>query len=149
MPNEDMRRYQLPIIPEPQTEPEMLEDEGEEQPEQEQPRESEGKTVWVGAPDAPGQTDDGISDLFNVDSENDTADLVSVDIDRDIIDANEETGDLSDLVEVSEEDILGDEETGQVPLDWKPDAPRGRVLPKYRRTSLRYTPPTSLGGVSG
>jgi len=105
--------------------------------------------IWVGAPDAPRQASDGISDLFEVPTEDDTSDLVSVDIERDIIDANEETGDLSDLVEVSEEDILGDEETGQVPLEWKPDVPRRRVLPRYRRVPARYVPPTRAGGVGG
>jgi len=113
------------------------------------PPSSEGKTVWVGAPDAPGQANDGISDLFEVPTEDDTSDLVSVDIERDIIDANEDTGDLSDLVEVSKEDILGDEETGQVPLEWKPDVPRRRVSPRYRRVPTRYVPPTSAGGVGG
>jgi len=66
---DDLRRYQPPTIPEP-PEPEMLEDEGEEQP-----RESEGKTVWVGAPDAPRQASDGISDLFETGSIDESDDL--------------------------------------------------------------------------
>ena len=100
------------------------------------------KWDWVGSPSRPEaqEESDGISDLFRVDSDDDTSDLISVDLEKDIID-----GDLSDLTEVSEEDILGDGETGQVPLDYKPDTPRRRVLPRYRRTPTRYTPPTSLG----
>jgi len=129
-------------IPEPvePSEPEMLEDEGEEQPE-----DKKGGWEWVGSPDRPEaqKASDGISDLFEVDSDDDTSDLVSVDLEKDIIDGN-----LDDLTEVSEEDILGDEETGQVPLNYRPDAPRKRVVPRSRRGVVtRYVPPTSTRGV--
>lgn len=115
------------------------------------PVQSGSKWNWIGSPDRPEaqKTEDGISDLFEVgDDLTDTQDLISVDIEKDILDAGPE-GDLSDLVEVSEEDILGDEETGQIPLDYKPDAPRRRVSPSYRRATPRYIPPTSMGGMSG
>jgi hypothetical protein len=105
---------------------------------------------WIGSPDREEaqESSDGISDLFEVDGDmTDTQDLVSVDIERDILDAGPD-GDLSDLVEVSDEDIMGDEETGQIPLDYKPDLPRRKTLPRYRRSLPRYEPPTSLGGLS-
>ena len=119
------------------------------QPEQEftepPPQEGTGETVWIGAPDAPRQASDGISDLFDPGTEDDTSDLVSVNFEEDIIDANPETGDLSDLVDVSEDDVLGDEETGQMPLNYRP-APQ-QVRRVQRRTSpSRYTPPTSVRG---
>jgi len=133
-------------------EPEMLEDEGEEQPEREQPQEdSKPGWSWIGSPDRPEAKEhsDGVSDLFEVPAEDDLSDLISVDIERDVIDGN-----LDDLTEVSEEDILGDEETGQVPLEYEPDVPRRKPLPRYRRTPPRYVPPryvppTSAGGTGG
>jgi len=140
MPNEDLRKFYpegyrplpLPAVPAP--EPEILEDEGREQP-----QEGEGKTVWVGAPDAPRQASDGISDLFEVDTdaeEADVDDLVDVDYEKDILDANE-NGDLEDLVDVSQEDIIG--RAPQPKL-------RYRVVPRARRP-IRYIPPTSMRGV--
>ena len=120
----------------------LSEEEAQEQLESEQG----GKWQWVGDSNRPEaqKVSDGISDLFEVDSNDDTSDLVSVDLERDIID-----GDLSDLTEVSEEDILGDDETGQVPLEYKPDMPKRRVLPRYRRLPQRYVPPTSMQGLGG
>ena len=143
MPNDNTGSYP-PIVPSPVPPPDESADEVEEQPQETQ--EGESKTVWIGAPDAPKQAPDGLSDLFDPGTEDDTSDLVSVDIDKDIVDINPETGDLSDLTDVSEEDILGDEETGQVPLDYQPDPPRRKILPRYRRSSQRYVPPTRAGG---
>ena len=124
-----------------------------EEVEQEQPQEGENKPgfMWVGDPNRPEaqKSSDGISDLFDPGTEDDTSDLISVDMEGDIIDANPETGDLSDLVDVSEADILGDDETGQVPLDYHPDQPRRRTLPRYRRIPQRYVPPTSARGLGG
>ena len=134
----------------------------EEAREQQQPQESKPGWDWVGSPSRPEakKFDDGISDLFEVGNEDDTSDLVSVDIDKDIIDVSER-GDLSDLTEVSTEDIMGDEETGQIPLEYTPDdeemiqqfngqrqQPRYRVAPRVS-TRPRYTPPTSAGGMRG
>ena len=136
----------LPIVPTPAPAPDFSGEEGEEQSQERKPG-----WDWIGSPSRPEarETEDGISDLFEIDSDlTDTQDLISVDIERDILDAGPE-GDLSDLVEVSEEDILGDEETGQIPLDYKPDAPRRQSLPRYRRNTSRYTPPASMGGFSG
>jgi len=142
----------------PEQPPERFADE-----EAQQQQESKPGWDWIGSPSRPEakKHDDGISDLFEVGNEDDTADLVSVDIDKDIIDTNER-GDLSDLTEVSTEDIMGDEETGQVPLEYTPDdeemlqefngqrqQPRYRVAPRVS-TRPRYTPPeTSLGGMRG
>jgi len=86
------------------------------------------------------KVDDGISDLFRVDNEPDTDDLVAVDIERDILDANED-GDLSDLTEVSEDDILGDD-LGQTALNYKP-----RKTRRVRRLPRRY--PYGSGGMGG
>lgn len=109
----------------------------------------DSKWSWIGSPARPEaeESSDGISDLFEVgDDLTDTQDLVSVDIERDILDAGPE-GDLSDLVEVSEEDILGDEETGQVPLNYKPDPLRRKPATRPRRFFPRYIPPSSAGGM--
>jgi len=157
MPNDkNFQRFYPPDTPQqPAPKPEEgLADESVEQREQEagteeeleQSQERKPGWDWVGSPSRPEaqESPDGISDLFEVPTDDDTEDLVSVDIERDIMDGN-----LDDLTEVSEEDILGDEETGQVPLEYKPDAPRRKVLPRYRRTPTRYTPPASLGGMNG
>lgn len=115
-----------------------------EEAEQEQPEEPERKEgwEWVGSPKRPEaqKSSDGISDLFEVDSEPDTDDVLSVDIDKDVID-----GDLDDLVDVTEDDILGDE-MGQTELNYRPEQPRRKIV-RPRRLPERYTPPTSMGGV--
>ena len=143
MPN-NLEGYNPPIVPSSEPLP------GEFDKVEEQPQESRPGWEWIGSPSRPEaqKSEDGISDLFDPGTEDDTSDLISVDMEGDIIDANPETGDLSDLVDVSEADILGDDETGQVPLDYHPDLPRRRVLPRYRRSAQRYTPPTtSMGGL--
>ena len=127
----------VPVItPEPMPEPEPAPAQG-------------SRWDWVGSPSRPEaqETEDGISDLFEVPGDlTDTQDLISVDIEKDILDAGPE-GDLSDLVEVSEEDILGDEETGQIPLDYKPDLPKRSTVRRLPRRSTRNYPlDTSMGG---
>ena len=104
------------------------------------------KWDWVGSPSRPEaqEEDDGISDLFRVTDEDvgasdeDLRDLTDVDMERDILDADED-GTLDDLVNVTEEDIMGDER-GQRPS--KPPSQQRR--PRYR-LSPRYQPPTSMG----
>lgn len=124
-----------------QLEEELGEDVGNVEEEPVPPLSPEGKTVWVGAPDAPGQAEDGISDLFNVDVDEELEDvdeLVDVDFDRDILDAGED-GTLEDLVNVDREDIIG-----------TPPAPRRKLVkpkPRYRIVR-RYPPTTGMGGLS-
>jgi len=87
--------------------------------------------------------DDDVSDLFEVPTDElvDTDDLVTVDIEEDVMD-----GDLSDLVEVTDEDIMGDE-LGQTPLE--SPVSRRSLVRRFRRTSKRYIPPpTSMGGLN-
>lgn len=77
---------------------------------------------WIGSPSRPEaqESRDGISDLFEVggeDDEEDIEDLTSVDIENDIIDADPDTGDLSDLTDVFEEDVMGMPGTGQPPSE--------------------------------
>ena len=126
--------------------------------------EREAGWEWIGdtrRPEAK-EHDDGISDLFEVgNNEDDTADLISVDIPKDILDVNER-GSLDDLTDVSMEDILGDEETGQIPLEFTPDEEKqirefnGENQQQYQKSSgrrptsrNRITPDTSLGGMRG
>jgi len=147
---EDLRRYQIPITPLP---PAVDATERLVEPPEER---EEGKWQWIGDPNRPEaeKFDDGISDLFEVGNEDDTADLISVDIDKDILDVNER-GSLDDLTSVSMEDILGDEETGQIPLEYSPDdeeirempmpQQRNRATPRATRRPIRYTPPMSAG----
>ena len=130
---------------------------------EEQPQESKPGWEWIGSPNRPEakKHEDGISDLFEVGgNEDDVSDLVEVDIDRDVIDTNER-GSLDDLTEVSEADILGDEETGQVPLEYTPDEETERAInefngqrpqPRYRATPQRratrpYNQPPTMGGM--
>jgi len=111
------------------------------------------KWDWVGSPSRPEaqEEDDGISDLFRVTAEDvgasddDLSDLTDVDLERDILDADED-GSLDDLVDVTKEDIMGDDDFGQPPQ---------RSQPKYRTSYPRRSgssrrpssPPTSLGGM--
>ncbi len=114
-------------------------------PELEQPT---GKWQSIGSPDYPDakRSPDGISDLFTVTpedvgaSDEDLSDLTDVDIDRDIVDADED-GSLDDLTRVTEEDIMGFEGFGQRP------SKSASQQPKARRRISRYQPPTSLGGM--
>jgi len=111
-------------------------------PEPEQP----SKWNWVGSPDRPEakENSDGISDLFRVTEEDvgasdeDLSDLTDVDMERDVLDAGPD-GSLDDLVDVTEDDIMGDER-GQRPS--RPASQQRR--PRYRLTP-RYQPPTSMG----
>ena len=112
------------------------------------PKPSGSKWDWIGSPSRPEAQEhsDGISDLFTVDDDDLDAgegvdDLVTVDIERDIMDADAETGDLSDLVDVTEEDIMGSSDYGQ------PSSRQQRRV-AGRRIS-RQLPPTSLGGMRG
>ena len=101
---------------------------------------------WIGSPSRPEaqEEDDGISDLFRVTDEDvgasdeDLSDLTDVDMEHDILDADED-GTLNDLIDVTEADIMGDER-GQRPS--KPASQQRR--PRYR-LSPRYQPPTSMG----
>lgn len=122
-----------PVLAEPLPEPELV------------PEPQGSKWDWIGSPSRPEaqEEDDGISDLFRVTAEDvgasdeDLSDLTDVDMEKDILDAGPD-GTLDDLVDVTEEDIMGDE------LGQRPSKPASRQ-PRYRRTSLRYIPPTSLG----
>jgi len=107
--------------------------------------EQSSKWQWVGDTNRPEAQEhsDGISDLFtvtddDVDAGEGVDDLVSVAVERDILDADE-NGDLSDLVDVTEEDIMGSEDYGQ-------PSPRYRQRTS-RRGAIRRPPPTSLGGM--
>jgi hypothetical protein len=104
------------------------------------------KWDWVGSPSRPEAQveDDGISDLFRVTdedvgaSDDDLSDLTDVDMERDVLDAGPD-GSLDDLVDVTEEDIMGDDR-GQ-----RPSRPASQQRkPRYRITP-RYFPPTSMG----
>ena len=106
--------------------------------------ETEGKWQWIGDSHRPEaqESSDGISDLFTVSDEDigvgaDIDDLVEVDMDSNIIDAGED-GTLDDLVNVTEEDIMG-EDYGQPPSRKYRTAPRQRIT--------RQQPPTSMGGM--
>ena len=103
------------------------------------------KWDWIGSPSRPEAQgeEDGISDLFRVTEEDvgasdeDLNDLTDVDIEHDILDADED-GSLDDLTTVTEADIMGNE-LGQRPS--KPSSQQRRA----RRRIVRYQPPTSMG----
>jgi len=102
---------------------------------------------WVGSPSRPEAQEhsDGISDLFRVSDEDvgasdeDLSDLTDVNIERDILDSDED-GSLDDLTSVTEADIMGSEDYGQRPANPPSRQPRAR-----RRLMPRYQPPTSMG----
>ena len=105
------------------------------------------KWDWIGSPSRPEAKEhsDGISDLFTVTDEDVDAgegveDLVTVDMEKDILDADDD-GSLNDLVDVTEEDIMGSEDYGQRPS--KPASRQART--RYRITPRYQPPPTSMG----
>jgi len=127
----------VPIQPIPVPAPierEEIIDEAEEQPE------GNGRVSWVGSDAAPEKANDGISDLFEFDSEaemEDVDDLVDVDFEKDILDINE-NGDLEDLVSVDREDITGR----------SPEPKRRRSTRRPARYTQRFQPPNSMGGLN-
>jgi len=105
------------------------------------------KWDWIGSSSRPEaqEESDGISDLFRVTDEDvgasdeDLSDLTDVDMERDILDADED-GSLDDLVDVTEADIMGDDDYGQ-----RPAKPPSRQARNRYRITPRYQPPTSMG----
>ncbi len=82
---------------------------------------------------------DDLHDLFEGPSPEDDDmrfdDLLAMDPDQDVM-----GGDIGDLLDVSEEDIMGE----------KPLEPRPRRLARApKRSAHTYAPPTNLGGVGG
>lgn len=81
-----------------------------------EPESSSRSFNWIGSPTKE-DAEDGISDLFEVSDEDihgGIDDLTSVDIEKDILDAGED-GTLDDLTDVTEADIMGDEDYDQPP----------------------------------
>jgi len=110
------------------------------------------KWHWIGAPDRPEvqEESDGISDLFRVTpedvgaSEEDLSDLTDVDVERDVLDADED-GSLDSLTVVTEADIMGDDEYAQRPSAPSSQQFRTQQFRRRRRIVPRYLPPTSMG----
>jgi len=110
---------------------------------------SSSKWNWIGSPSRPEakKYKDGISDLFEVNFDNDLEDvndLVTVDIKRDVVDAGHD-GTLDDLVDVFPEDIIGVNEIGQKPS--RKQLRRLRAERKARRSASEF--PTSAQGTRG
>jgi hypothetical protein len=78
----------------------------------EPPEPPEERWTWVGDKSHPdNQEGDGISDLFKVEDDaisDDPSDVTNVDIEEDVLDADED-GSLDSVVGVDEEDILGED----------------------------------------
>lgn len=106
--------------------------------------EQESGWGWVGSPDHPDakKSSDGISDLFELDDDPDTDDLISVDMEHDIID-----GDLSDITDVTEEDVMGEDIYGQSPLDAPAEQKVKRIMP--RGGIIRRPLPPPMTGIQG
>lgn len=84
---------------------------------------------------------DDLADLFKAPRKDDpdirTDDLTSV-TDEDVF--GDGGADMSDILEVSEAEVMGDDEEPPAPK------PVNRVV-RYKRTNRRYIPPSSMGGV--
>ena len=123
---------------------EQVENELEEQREEEVQPTSESvpsHPLPVTTDEEPETKQDALADLFEVPQEEDNdigmADLFEVE--DQTVDMED---DLSDLTQVTEEDVMGT----PPPPPQKAPAP---AKPRYRRTTRRYYPPVSVGGVSG
>ena len=95
--------------------------------------------------------DDDLSDLFEVDRDEltDTTDVVRVDMEKDILDADED-GTLDDLTTVTDEDIMGDELYGQSPLDTQAVQARKKKEQQVSKPVYRVAPPPpqQIGGLN-
>lgn len=91
---------------------------------------------------------DDMSDLFEVNRDDilDTEDVVGVNMERDILDANEE-GNLDDLTTVTDEDIMGSEMYGQSPLE-NSVAQKRRKAQQVVKPVYRIVPPPQVGGLN-
>ena len=103
-------------------------------------------------PESEEEKGDGTQDLFEVDPDDllDTDDVVGVDMEKDILDADED-GSLDSLTTVTDEDVMGDELYGQSPLDTsdvqrrKKKAQQAQVI---RRVNYPVTLPSQMGGLN-
>lgn len=90
---------------------------------------------------------DDLDDLFRAPSREDpdmrVDDIVAVS-EEDVFGEGGE--DMSDLLEVTDEDIMG-EEWGEPTPPPQPPQPKRMVVRKVRRTGKQYPPPTSIGGL--
>lgn len=103
---------------------------------------------WIGDASRPeAQEKDGVSDLFAPETDPDTDDVVNVSVDEDVIDADIPENPLGDLLDTTEDDILGDEETGQIPLNTDARSRRQREMAK--RLRQRRPPSSPDASVSG
>lgn len=171
MPNKDLRRFYPPVIPVPTPAPAPIEEPMEELEEQLQPEETVEEVVEEIPEEAPegtlrphieeqvGQVAGAglsrVADVFGLtppptegDENNEYLDdLFAVpqpgdhDIRTDHLFRLDEEDDLSDLVDVSEEDVMGEEPE-------LPPQPRRRLMRRIKRPYKRYAPPTSLGGMN-
>ena len=89
---------------------------------------------------------DDLKDLTNVpyDELLDTDDLVEVNTEEDILDANED-GELTDLTEVTDEDVMGDV-YGKSPLEGY-GAQKKKKVEQQRVRIVRTTPPVGMSGI--
>lgn len=94
------------------------------------------------------EQDDDVSDLFEVDRDEltDTKDVVTVDIEEDILDADEEGG-LDDVTTVTEEDIMGDEVYGQSPLEGSDVQEKKKIQQVRKPVYRRVIPPPQIRGI--
>ncbi len=100
----------------------------------EQEEEEEVTSEAVASLEKPEEKDE-LADLFEVPQPDDN------DMTIDHLFLSEEEDDMSDLTEVSTEDIMGEEEA-------KPAIKERRVARRFKRVPRRYTPPTSIGGLN-
>lgn len=92
---------------------------------------------------------DDMSDLFEVDRKDilDTDDVVAVDVEEDILDADE-GGSLDSVVTVTDEDIMGDEEYGQSPLEGS-DMQKKKKMLQIRKPVFRpVAHPSQIRGLN-
>lgn len=87
-----------------------------------------GLANWVGRPNPETDASDGISDLFDStlsQEQTDTDDLVDVDLETDILDADPDGG-FGSLVDVSRDDVIGGQRS---------------IRPRVRPSRPPYQPP--------
>ena len=127
------------IIPVPTTVPSPSEE--EEEAAEGQELELEEVVVEAPEPRPAAETEypgEDVSDLTSLDA----VDMNVLFGTSGVVESGEEEDDLSDLFEVSEEDIMGEE-----PEAPEPPKKKYRVVPKSRRVIRREPPPVSLGGI--
>lgn len=93
--------------------------------------------------------DTDTDDLFEFDPEEelDTEDVISVDVDKDVLDADPD-GSLNSVTDVTDEDMIGDELYGQSPLADSYHQKKKKEAQQIQKVKRTYLGPPPISGLT-